>query len=109
MSWRDRLWVAAFAALPALMFFYIGQQLPLAWTQSIDLAGIVLGYVLMCLAAGAFLWGLTAWQRINRWLRRLPWQHRYAHVGLAAQELAARVDAIVIPISRREQPTRCRA
>lgn len=100
MRWLP--WLLAsliFVALAALSWA-LGQWFSADAVQKIDNAGILLGWVLAC-ASGplAFL----AWirrQDIRRWLRR----RRFESVGEEFRVDKEKVTALVIPVSRPEQP-----
>jgi hypothetical protein len=76
------------------------EDLILAW----DRAGIVLGYVLSCLTVGAAVTAAFSLDMIKRWLRQLVAKRRFEGLGTPFDPLREKVEAIVIPVSRTEQP-----
>lgn len=88
----------------ALLFWWLGGALPAeTWILGTDNAGILLGYVLACLAAGGGLTGLIYRAQIRSWWWRNPGR-RDSRSG-APLDMAEKVEAIVLPVSRTEQPS----
>lgn len=86
------------AALFLLISTWAGADL----IRRLDEAGIILGYVLACLAAGAAIAAFRFWRQLFRWLRRFRepgpealW-NRFTPIREHAQ-------AMLIPLSNREQ------
>ena len=77
-----------------------GWVIPESWITALDNAGIILGYLLACLAVAGLavgLWSQPALRRmLDRWLRR----QQFAHAGRVVEDFEKRVDAVVIPLGR---------
>ncbi len=77
------------------------QAVPEDIIVKLDKAGIVLGLLLACLSVGlgtvAFIRRQDFAQHVRRWLRR-------SHFENVGEEFDGKVTAIVIPVSRHEQP-----
>lgn len=98
-------WVSALTALlifsaAAVGFWVLGQWIPSWAVQQADQAGILLGYLLGCLTIALAPLAWIKRQDIRRWLIR----RKFESVGLAFEIPEERVKAVVIPVSRREQP-----
>lgn len=99
-----RIWgtVLGLAVVLGVFFWWLGgwvsQESVLAW----DRAGILLGYLLACLGSAGGLVTLLRRREIRRWLERLAFRH-FRSVG-EPFHFPAQVEAIVIPVSRYEQP-----
>lgn len=82
------------------VFLSAGKALPEAWVSLLDNAGIILGLILACLTSAAGLYALFSRERIRQWFRRPV----FLNTGESFQIPEEKVRAIVIPVSRREQP-----
>lgn len=88
----------------ALSFWWLGGLLPAeTWILRADYAGILLGYVLACFAAGGGLTGLIYRAQIRAWWWRTRGR-RDSRSG-APLDMAEKVEAIVLPVSRSAQPS----
>ncbi len=77
-----------------------GGWLSEAWIRSFDNAGILLGYVVSCISVALGAVALIRRREIRRWL----FGRRFPGAGAPVIPMQDQVRAIVIPVSRREQP-----
>jgi hypothetical protein len=95
---------AALSTTAAALFWWLGGLIPEEpWIQRADNAGILLGLVLASLAAGGGITGLVYRAQIRTWWRR-TFGRRDARAG-APLDIADKVQAIILPVSRSEQPS----
>lgn len=81
-------------------FYFLGGITREPLIRAIDNAGIILGYLVSCLTAAV---GLYAWykrENVRRWFSRA----RFYGTGEEFVVPVGEVEAMVIPVSRREQP-----
>ncbi|HSL84469.1 MAG TPA: hypothetical protein VLF66_16980 [Thermoanaerobaculia bacterium] len=76
--------------------------LPQRVIEFIDGAGIVLGYLLSGFAAAAALLSIPYWRDLSRWVKAQS--RSFYGVGENAFPMRGKIEAIVIPVSRYEQP-----
>ena len=94
------LWILLTAAGLFTAFIIIGVYLPAAWIAGLDNAGIVLGYLITSLTVSAAGYGYFRKAAIKRWFQRPDFEG----VGKDFEVREENVRAMVIPVSRREQP-----
>ncbi|NOX37245.1 MAG: hypothetical protein GXO78_06895 [Calditrichaeota bacterium] len=93
-------WILLLAAIVFTGFYLIGSLLPTEIISSLDRAGIILGYLLSCLSIGAVIVVYFNRFRIKRWFLK----NNYDNIGEKFHIPAEDIEAMVIPVSRREQP-----
>lgn len=81
-------------------FLIIGDSISGEWIQTFDKAGIILGYLWTCLTMGIAVYAFFRRQRIAQWFKKSQFSGTGEELGV----IADKVDAIVIPVSIREQP-----
>lgn len=106
MKWRRvrfGLWVFALGLAFLVIFLLISLFVSEPWIDRVDAAGILLGYLVTAFAAAAGLLSVPFWKEVLAWLRRRE-EVRYTELGTDVFLSAGRIEAIVIPVSRYEQP-----
>lgn len=98
--------VPTVALLVAGLFLAARIWVPACWITAVDEAGILLGYLFTCLTLAL---ALVSWSRraeVARFLERFSRRRTFLGVGepVALQPFRDRALALVIPVSRREQP-----
>ncbi len=83
-----------------ISFFIIGNTLPGGIVISMDKAGIVFGYLLSCISVSAAIYAYYNRSRIRRWFLR----NDFENLGEEFTVPQRQIEAIVIPVSRKEQP-----
>ena len=94
------LWILLAAGGLFAAFIVIGMYLPASWIAWLDNAGIVLGYLITSLTVSAAGYGYLKKAAIKRWFQRPDFEG----VGEEFDLKPEAVRAMVIPVSRREQP-----
>jgi hypothetical protein len=87
-------------ALVGLTFWLVGQRLPEAIFQRLDRGATAMGFFVTCLTISLATVGWFRRQDLRRWLRH----SHFESVGAPFKIPEEKVDSIVIPVSRREQP-----
>jgi len=87
-----------------LVYFGVNSFFSNSTLRAWDNAGIVLGYLVTCLSVGAAVTAYFSRQAIQRWLHRMLSLRRFEGLGTDFDPLREKVEAIVIPVSRRQQP-----
>jgi hypothetical protein len=83
-----------------IAFLMVGDWFSEGWIKSFDNASIVLGYIWTCLTIAIAVYAFFRRQRIAQWFKK----SHFHGTGEELDIIAAKVDAIVIPVSIREQP-----
>jgi len=83
-----------------IAFLIIGNAVSNSWITSFDKAGIILGYLWTCLTMGIAVYAFIRRQRIAQWFKKT----QFSGTGEELDIIAEKVDAIVIPVSIRNQP-----
>jgi len=86
--------------ISSLIFFRDGKVAQSNFIQLLDYVGIVLGYLIGCFSLSAGLIAYLKRHDIRRWLYR----SRFESTGEPFEIDEEKVEAMVIPVSRREQP-----
>lgn len=82
--------------------WWLGENLDQQLVLGLDRAGILLGYFLACLTSATGMVALLNSRAILRILKRL--RGGYVNTGLDFQVPVERIEAMVIPVSRKVQP-----
>jgi len=69
-----------------------------------DRAGIIFGYIVTCLSTAIAITAFISRNEIAGWISRLARRRQFEGLGTPFDPLREKVDAIVIPVSRAEQP-----
>ncbi len=69
-----------------------------------DRAGIILGYAVTCLTVGTAVTAAFSLGKIKEWIRRVITRRRFEGLGTPFDPIKEKVNAIIIPVSRKEQP-----
>jgi hypothetical protein len=94
------LYILLISIATALLFLFLSSSVPKSLLTSLDNAGIVLGYSVTSLTAGIGIYAYLKRRYIKQWFRRTE----FHSAGQPFDVPAEKVDAVVIPVSRREQP-----
>ena len=98
---RFLLFPVTLAIVVGALAWWLGETV--SWVTEADRAGILLGFPLACIAAGVGLTGLIYSREIRAWWVR-SFARRDPRTG-APLKMADQVEAIVLPVSRAEQPS----
>ncbi|HQU73026.1 MAG: hypothetical protein KDI06_14010 [Calditrichaeota bacterium] len=92
--------LALFFTLFFGVFIAIGAQLSPPVLKTLDNAGIVFSYLLTCLSVAGAIYAVFHRYQIRKWLFR----QTFENLGDSFDVAPTAIQAIIIPVSRREQP-----
>ncbi len=101
---RTILLTAAFFLAIATAAVLFSKLFSPGWIDAFDHAGILLSFAWSCLGAAGFLLALIERGSVRRLVRRWVRRREFANAGVRLAILEQQVDAMVVPVSRREQP-----
>ena len=93
-------WIILISIIIATVFYYIGSAIPEEYIKYLDNAGIVLGYLISVLTVGAVVVAVVKKEQIKQWFKK----PEFKGTGEKFRVPSEKVVAMIIPVSRREQP-----
>ncbi len=93
-------WILLVAVCVFGVFYLAGRIIPEEYIKYLDNAGIILGYLISCLSVGAAAYAVVKRREITKWFKRPV----FPKTGEEFEIPEEKVEAVVIPVSRKEQP-----